>query len=194
MADDDAFQSRCGSCSCFFSLSDHTIYDAIKFPEIQGKRCCGSFNNADARGWLMITDDNNNEWGLFQPWCRIQLQLPTLPRRRPYDKTRVRAAAMSDYAQVVAVVYNSSFLAFCRIGDDVWTDIPQSSALPPSKWHIDDVIYHRGQFYALTMGGSVGILRMNAAMHRNSNRRGKRRWVSTNLSTSLFSSRLGLSK
>lgn len=26
---------------CFFSLSDSTIYDAIKFPEICGKRCCG---------------------------------------------------------------------------------------------------------------------------------------------------------
>eukprot|EP00268_Persea_americana_P047590 TRINITY_DN4972_c0_g2_i6.p3 TRINITY_DN4972_c0_g2~~TRINITY_DN4972_c0_g2_i6.p3 ORF type:complete len:122 (-),score=18.22 TRINITY_DN4972_c0_g2_i6:1009-1374(-) len=29
---------------CFFSLSDSTIYDAIKFPEICGKRCCGSFS------------------------------------------------------------------------------------------------------------------------------------------------------
>ena len=56
----------------FFNVSEDTIYDAINFPEIEGKRCCGSFNNADACGWLMVIDDENLETGLFHPWRKIQ--------------------------------------------------------------------------------------------------------------------------
>ncbi|KAJ8644181.1 hypothetical protein MRB53_005929 [Persea americana] len=59
---------------CLFSLSDKTMF-GIKFPEICGKRCCGSFTN----GWLMMIDDENLDIRLFHPWQRIQLQLPDFP-------------------------------------------------------------------------------------------------------------------
>ncbi|RWR89476.1 F-box protein SKIP23-like protein [Cinnamomum micranthum f. kanehirae] len=154
------------SADCFFSLSVDTILDAIKFPELHNKRCCGSFNNADARGWLMTIDNMSLEMGLFHPWRKIQLQLPhhsSLPRRYPHADddpdlavVKIRAAAMSDDAKVLVVIYDLNSLAFCRIGEKGWTQVS-----PTIVFH--DAIYHKGQFYAVTIEGSVGILRINTS-------------------------------
>ncbi|KAJ8631468.1 hypothetical protein MRB53_024791 [Persea americana] len=97
---------------------------------------------------------------LFHPWRRIQLQLPnpsTLPCR--YVSTghpnlavmKIRTAAMSDNAEVLVVIHESSRLAFCRIGDNIWTHINTRGAF-------DDVIYHKGQFYVVSIDGRVGVL------------------------------------
>ncbi|KAJ8626413.1 hypothetical protein MRB53_019720 [Persea americana] len=162
----------------FFSLSDQTMYDAIKFPEMRGKRCCGSFNNARAHGWLMTTDDKNRKMRLFHPWRRIQLQLPThsnLPRTYPrvcdgdpyLEVVKIRTAAMSDDSKVVVVIHDAATLAFCRRGvDKFWTQVNRIKAnrieVNPSLV-FDDVIYHNGQFYTVTTHGSVGVLRINTA-------------------------------
>ncbi|KAJ8626046.1 hypothetical protein MRB53_019353 [Persea americana] len=152
---------------CFFSVSDSTIHNAIKFPEIRGKRCCGSFYNANARGWLIAIDDDNFESLLFHPWRKIQLQLPdhsSLPRKLPlrpfFANMKIRTAAMSDDASVVVVVYDAYHSAFCRIGDEVWTLI--NPIANNSFQYICDVIYHRGQFYVVNIEGRVGVIRMNA--------------------------------
>ncbi|RWR89382.1 F-box protein SKIP23 [Cinnamomum micranthum f. kanehirae] len=161
----------------FFSLSDQTMYDAIKFPEMCGKRCCGSFNNARACGWLMTTDDKNRKMRLFHPWRRIQLQLPThsnLPRRRyPFDcddpyleVVKIRTAAMSDDSKVVVVIHDTATLAFCRRGvDKLWTRVIRTKVNEVNRRGVvfDDVIYHNGQFYTVTMYGCVGVLRINTA-------------------------------
>ena len=114
---------------CFLSISDNTIYDNIKFPKISGKRCCGSFNNPGARGWLMIINDENLEMQLFHPWRRIQLQLlhhSTLQRKRPFiDRSRhppvvelkIRKSAMSDDASMLAVIHDFWYLGFWIKGD-----------------------------------------------------------------------------
>eukprot|EP00268_Persea_americana_P047588 TRINITY_DN4972_c0_g2_i4.p1 TRINITY_DN4972_c0_g2~~TRINITY_DN4972_c0_g2_i4.p1 ORF type:complete len:159 (-),score=11.31 TRINITY_DN4972_c0_g2_i4:549-1025(-) len=108
----------------------------------------------------MTIDDENLEMRLFHPWRRIQLQLPnpsTLPCR--YVSTghpnlavmKIRTAAMSDNAEVLVVIHESSRLAFCRIGDNIWTHINTRGAF-------DDVIYHKGQFYVVSIDGRVGVL------------------------------------
>ncbi|RWR89605.1 hypothetical protein CKAN_01866900 [Cinnamomum micranthum f. kanehirae] len=134
--EEDNPNSKCAEneVRCFFSVYDNTIYN-MKLPEILGKRCCGSFNNADARGWLMIIDDENLEVRLFHPWRRIQLQLPhhsTLQRERPfYDHSRdpllvdlkIRKSAMSDDASMVAAIHDLWSLALWRKGNKVWTRV-----------------------------------------------------------------------
>lgn len=65
MLSDPNFKPGEKGSGCLFSLSENAIYDPIEFPEIRGKRFCGSFNNADACGWLM-TLDNNLNMQLFQ--------------------------------------------------------------------------------------------------------------------------------
>ncbi|RWR89604.1 F-box-like protein [Cinnamomum micranthum f. kanehirae] len=143
---------------CFLSISDNTIYDNIKFPEISGKRCCGSFHNAGARGWLMFINDDNLEMQLFHPWRRIQLQLPhhsTLQRERPFiDRSRnplvvelkIRKSAMSDDESLLVVIHDFWYLGFWRKG---------------TSERVCDVIYHKGKFYALSPMGSVGVVRFD---------------------------------
>ncbi|KAJ8633313.1 hypothetical protein MRB53_026649 [Persea americana] len=162
---------------CFISLSDNTIYQAIKFPEINGKLCCGSFNNADARarGWLMMIDEDNFQIQLFHPWRRIQLQLPNHRShfQRLYEfhfysfpysphpilvhKIHIMKAAMSDDTSVVVILLQSGDLAFCISTDGdykVWTRITSFNMYC-------DVTYHNGKFYAITFNGGVGVLRIN---------------------------------
>ncbi|RWR71879.1 F-box protein SKIP23-like protein [Cinnamomum micranthum f. kanehirae] len=147
----------------FFSLSKQKIH-TIHLPEIQGKRCRGSFQN----GWLMIIDEL--DIFLFHPWSKKRLELlhrstldfkyhscikhlgiPYMKMMRPH---RIRKAALSDDCKLmVVVVYESDMvqLAFYRIGDDAWTDI----VVPPGPM---DVIYHNGQFYCITMWGGVYLV------------------------------------
>lgn len=117
-----------------FRVFDNTIYDAIKLREMHYKHCCRSFNNADAHGWLMTTDiDSDKNLKLFHPWHRIEWQLldslilrnsDSLANYR-YHTTplNMRKASMSDDAAVVTIIYNSLDLAFCKIGEEVWTII-----------------------------------------------------------------------
>ncbi|KAJ8626675.1 hypothetical protein MRB53_019982 [Persea americana] len=146
---------------CFLSLSDNTI-DSINFPEIRGKCCCGSFNNAKAGGWLLIIDENL-EISLFHPWLRTQLQLPhqstlvplpDVPPREGPD-VKILKGSMSDDASVVAVIYDRWDLAFCRTGDKVWSRIRSESNF------YFDLIYHNGQFYAVGLDGRVGVCSIN---------------------------------
>ena len=44
-------------------------------------------------------------------------------------------------------------MVFCRIGDKVWTEIEDSTFM-------EDVIYHNGQFYTLSQGIGLYLLRI----------------------------------
>lgn len=70
---------------------------------------------------------------------------------------KIQKSAMSDDATVVAVVHDGSALAFCRIDDRVWTSVSVTAGYNGYS----DVIHHKGQFYAITTEGSIGILHIN---------------------------------
>ncbi|RWR84879.1 putative F-box protein [Cinnamomum micranthum f. kanehirae] len=134
----------------FYSLSKQQIH-TIPLPEIRGKRCCGSLQN----GWLMIVDDKL-DISLFHPWSKKKVDLP-------YHSTFKRdsfecgiyhiRSAISDDGNVLVFLYGFGHLAFWRIGNAAYTDI--RSGIDES---MDDVIYHKGQFYAVSQKGAVYLL------------------------------------
>eukprot|EP00268_Persea_americana_P066085 TRINITY_DN8927_c0_g1_i2.p1 TRINITY_DN8927_c0_g1~~TRINITY_DN8927_c0_g1_i2.p1 ORF type:complete len:426 (+),score=50.03 TRINITY_DN8927_c0_g1_i2:89-1279(+) len=141
----------------FFSLSKQKIH-TVHLLEIRGKRCCGSFRN----GWLMIVDENLDVF-LFHPWSKRRIDLPHDSTFRAnsligssWGEIRdlgILKAAVSDDGKVVVIAYGLGlwFLAFCRIGDDVYTHIDINPA-------VEDVIYHKGNFYLFTGKTSLYLL------------------------------------
>ena len=118
--------------------------------------CCGSFYNGHARGWLMTIDNENLDMQLFHPWRRMQLQLPhhsalqcpnpPLGYNDPCVHVKIRKAAMSDDAAVVAVIHDQLALAFWRKGAKIWTSILNSV----NADDVSIVIYHKGRLYVVT--------------------------------------------
>ncbi|KAJ8641439.1 hypothetical protein MRB53_018133 [Persea americana] len=123
---------------------------------MHGKRCCGSFQN----GWLMTVDDKLDIC-LFHPWSKRKFDLPHQSKfkNQPFEEEdsmewirdhHIIKAALSDDGKVVVVIYGVGRLAFCRIGDDAYTEI--ESGLDAMA---EDVIYHKGQFYALSVEAGI---------------------------------------
>ncbi|KAJ8626113.1 hypothetical protein MRB53_019420 [Persea americana] len=146
----------------FFSLSEQRIY-TIHLPEMSGnRRCCGAFNN----GWLMTVDEKL-EIGLFNPWSRIQVQLPhqsTFAEQHFADEgydmeslrdLHIRKASLSDDGNMVMIVYGVGDLGFCRIGDGAWTTVDREEFL------FKDVVFSKGHFYALSDQGSVCLCQID---------------------------------
>eukprot|EP00268_Persea_americana_P004041 TRINITY_DN11275_c0_g3_i1.p1 TRINITY_DN11275_c0_g3~~TRINITY_DN11275_c0_g3_i1.p1 ORF type:complete len:404 (-),score=38.64 TRINITY_DN11275_c0_g3_i1:554-1765(-) len=147
----------------FFSLSKQKIH-TFHLPEIRGKRCCGSFQN----GWLMLVDEKLDIC-LFHPWTKKKINLPhqstfkdqifdlecaTVEEMRDLN---IRKAALSDDGEVVVVIYGVGTTALCRIGDEAYTHIGMTS--------LDDVVYHKGCFYALSQVASVYVLHIEDEPH-----------------------------
>ncbi|KAJ8628737.1 hypothetical protein MRB53_022060 [Persea americana] len=143
----------------FFSLSKKKMH-TILLPEMRGKRCCGSFQN----GWLMTVDEKLNIC-LFHPWSKKKFDLPhqSTFKNQPFEvedysmeeirDRDIRKAALSDDGKVVVVIYGVGSLAFCRIGDEVYTEIESGIGADA-----EDVIYHKGQFYTLSVVYDIYIL------------------------------------
>lgn len=121
----------------FFSLSKQKIH-TIRLPDMRGKRCCGSFNN----GWLM-TLDKNLDFHLFHPWSKTQLPLPRQSTLNAVDHSlsRIWKAALSDDGNMLLVIHSHGHLGLFKIDDKVWTRIHSAG------W-MQDVVYHKGHFYA----------------------------------------------
>ncbi|KAJ8629765.1 hypothetical protein MRB53_023088 [Persea americana] len=148
----------------FYSLSKKKIH-AISLPEIRGKRCCGSFQN----GWL-VTVDEKLDISLFHPWSRKTVNLPNQstfaeenyrvglgPMEEIRDK-HIRKVALSDDGSVVVFIYGIGYLGYCRIGDDASTDIDVNSTM-------EDVIFHKGQFYSLTKRGAICLIHIEDELY-----------------------------
>ncbi|RWR84788.1 f-box protein skip23 [Cinnamomum micranthum f. kanehirae] len=133
----------------FFSLSKQRIH-TVHLPEMRGKRCCGSFQN----GWLMIEDDKLDIF-LFHPGSKKKINLPhsstleiQIYKNPLYSNEDIRdmeiiKADISDDGKVVVIVYGVGFVAYCRIGDEAYTHVDDTTGM---GW-MEDVRYHKGKFY-----------------------------------------------
>ncbi|XXG72548.1 hypothetical protein AAC387_Pa07g1617 [Persea americana] len=134
----------------FYSLPKQKFH-TIPLPEMIGKRCCGSLQN----GWLMIVDDKL-DISLFHPWSKKKVDLP---HRSTFKHDIFECgiyhirSALSDDGNVLVFLYGFGHLAFCRMGNAAYTVI--RSGIDES---MDDVIYHKGQFYAVSQVGTVYLL------------------------------------
>lgn len=138
----------------FLSLSKKKIH-TVHLPEMEGKRCWGSFKN----GWLLLL--GKKDICLFHPWSRAQTELPNLFTFHEgrwsllYNASifNIRKAALSDDGKVVVVLCGFGKLGFCRIGDKTWTLIDKFDGDEESL--ICDAVHHKGQFYALNKAGGL---------------------------------------
>ena len=67
-------------------------------------------------------------------------------------------ASLSDDDNMVVVAYGLGTMGFCRIGDDAYTHIHCNAPM-------DDVIYHKGKFYALSHAAGVWLLHTEDGLH-----------------------------
>ncbi|CAL2266818.1 unnamed protein product [Prunus armeniaca] len=120
------------------------------------KRFCGS-----AHGWLACVDENLVVI-LLNPFTRRTISLPPVPKstwrstvayRCDYYINKVELSAdpsflPNDYEVLVIYDGYGKQIAHFKSGDDAWTSIDQVIGF-------DDVIYNKGQFLGVSLGGSV---------------------------------------
>ncbi|CAL8164021.1 unnamed protein product [Prunus armeniaca] len=120
------------------------------------KRFCGS-----SHGWLACVDENLVVT-LLNPFTGCTISLPPVPKstwrstvayRCDYYINKVELSADPSFLPneyEVLVIYDGygKQIAHFKSGDDAWTSIDQLIGF-------DDVIYNKGQFLGVSLGGSV---------------------------------------
>ncbi|CAL5361572.1 unnamed protein product [Camellia sinensis] len=140
----------------FFSLSKGMIHK-VPLPEARGKRCF------ETLGWL-VTITKDGEMGLLHPFSRLQIGLPHQTtfkyfHQHPMDlvdfvfKAVLSASPSLTPNYVLMVIHGAAkHLGFWRPGgDNSWTVIETRDS------PYEDVIYYKGQFYALNNQGSIFV-------------------------------------
>ncbi|ONK66411.1 uncharacterized protein A4U43_C06F7600 [Asparagus officinalis] len=156
----------------FFSLSTGRNHGEFFVPEIRNKWPAGS-----SHGWLCIVNTHGRDIQLLNPLTRVQIPLPSLdafehPKGGFADGDHddfgfVEKAVISsdpskkrgnlddddgdDRILVMAIISLSHVLSFCMIGDDKWTNVEDSPL------HLTDVVYYKGQIYAVNYEGIVVV-------------------------------------
>lgn len=120
-------------------------------------------------GWLVrYSITNNYDVELINPITRANIPLPPatefdnfqslldgLPEVTfPVEYFFIKVVISSDpnHDSIVMVIHgNYGELGFCRVGDKTWTTFPSTKDYP----HYHDVVYHKGQFYAVNQDGVV---------------------------------------
>ncbi|KAL2557452.1 ABC transporter family protein [Forsythia ovata] len=140
-----------------------------------GRRCLGAHY-----GWL-FTVGFDLQINLLHPFSRQQICLPpflTFPAQRyEYDETYMPQEDIESFVKKIAISSNPQsknnlhdynhecvilaiygefgVLAFARLGDTLWTNIQVPSCC------YDDVLYHKGRFYAVDCHGVVVVCDIN---------------------------------
>ncbi|XP_042509294.1 putative F-box protein At4g17565 [Macadamia integrifolia] len=139
----------------FFSLSHGKVL-RLELTEAYGARCFGS-----NWGWLIMVGTMGHNF-LLNPFTRVVIELPpqsTLPIQYDYgafpsllrhapsyshiNKAMLLSAPNNnkdDDCVVIAIDCNSH-LAFCRIGDEVWTAL---------GIHFEDIIFYNGKLFGIS--------------------------------------------
>lgn len=114
-------------------------------------------------GWLVTMDPSICWTCLFNPITGAHIKLPpaawlvgfrnekTIPFKKFVYKA-VLSSVPNSGCIVMAIYGREQKISFCRIGDEKWTRIPVTEYF--CKYQ--DVIYHKGQFYAVTDAGEDG--------------------------------------
>ncbi|EEF52795.1 conserved hypothetical protein [Ricinus communis] len=162
----------------FYNLADGKTYH-LELPETIEKRCCGS-----SHGWLVMVEDTPSIF-LLNPLTKARIELPSLstfpyfPTEVVYENSRnineyfntkaklriretyIRKAIVSEdpstgnfaVMAIYKTINSTENIAFCKSGDATWFTIQETS----QKIHYQDVMFHRGKFYAVDDKGRVSI-------------------------------------
>ncbi|KAK6249661.1 hypothetical protein SCA6_003666 [Theobroma cacao] len=149
---------RCSSMS-FQSVSSNKIYHR-KLPGVGGsKTICGS-----SAGFLVMVDQTCDQITMIDPLTKAQFQLPSVSTSlRPKDSIDtqnyfVHKAVLSSppdcnpYDYVLMVIYGEKReLAYYEAKSRTWTKLQEAGR------YYDDVIFHKGEFYAVDEYGKLVV-------------------------------------
>lgn len=164
----------------FYSLSDNKVH-FFTLPEVSitRRRCGSSF------GWLVMLDETPAMF-LINPLTKAKLHLPPLSSfpnvmnftfynigkeytlktgegdvyycnlkemRDSFIKKVIFSASPSNKSDYIAlaILNQTGDLAFCKKGDQSWKFMPDAQS------YCEDVIYHKGLFYAVNKFGSIVV-------------------------------------
>ncbi|XP_058184013.1 putative F-box protein At5g55150 [Rhododendron vialii] len=142
-------------------LDDHDL-PVLSVP--QESLCRGSH-----RGWLVIVEKNMTMY-IYNPISGVRISLPpvtTLPKLKRrntrmskwYVKKAILSAIPLSSSSVncfVLVFYGFYEMAYCKVGDVVWTAIEG-----PKRWRYIDAIFYKEVFYIMDYYGGICILDVN---------------------------------
>ncbi|KAF5178086.1 F-box protein [Thalictrum thalictroides] len=157
-----------GAIRTFYCHSTKRVFNYY-LPQAKGTRCWGT-----PYGWLVTLglDLNIN---LLHPLSRLQISLPSLltfqhqfrgPRVRPQKLCRVFVTKFAfafdpsspesgQFPLVMAIYGEIRFLAIASPGDEAWTSVKCSRS------NCKDIIFFKGQFYAISCTGMLMICEVN---------------------------------
>ncbi|PIA27254.1 hypothetical protein AQUCO_08200046v1 [Aquilegia coerulea] len=169
----------CETHCSFFNLADNKTY-RLELPEVlgDGMICWGS-----PHGWLVIMKQEGPLLSLLNPLTREEIQLPSLfffPETSlredlagvviPWDsigylgKSKIVKALLfgnpceSDYVVIVIMTGGPCSLAFFQVGAVAWTLF-----MDTYKMCFLDVVFFKGQFYAVDYAAHVYICHLGAS-------------------------------
>ncbi|XP_004300763.1 PREDICTED: putative F-box protein At5g55150 [Fragaria vesca subsp. vesca] len=138
------------------SLTKDKVSEVL-MPEAKGERYYSS-----NLGWIMTVSAEDMKVGLFNPFkINSQIELPDIKGwPRHFLKKFVLSSSpswTSDY--IVMVLGQCSTLKFCRPGDKQWTSIAidKIGGLYDKSTSLDDIIYYKGQFFAVGRYGTIFV-------------------------------------
>ncbi|KAF7141628.1 hypothetical protein RHSIM_Rhsim06G0222700 [Rhododendron simsii] len=117
------------------------------FVDSNGKRfVCGA---TSSRGWLLLEDLTTSEFishfFLFNPFTGIKLELPrAIFQQMHMSKSAMSASPRNPHCVIVLQSRIDFQFTYCHVGDALWRPI-----FVTGLRHYDDIIYHRGRFYAV---------------------------------------------
>ncbi|PSS15736.1 F-box protein [Actinidia chinensis var. chinensis] len=144
----------------FFGLYRDKVYD-LELPEARGRRCWGS-----PHGWL-VTTGSDLKIQLLNPLTRACINLPPqlmfnirFNIHREWYQFIHKAIIIKESNEeflVMAIYGPYKDLAFSRPGYSSWVNVEDSS-----NYRFIDVVFFKGQIFALCDGGSLVVVDINA--------------------------------
>lgn len=160
--DVDGTQTR-----CFFNLTEKKLYKIENvFDPLLDAWCVGS-----CHGWVVLLDEKANPH-LFNPFSNARIHLPSFPTelkpnvseayfvqylRKHFIAKAVLLFDNTNNFTVVVIHGTPSKLAFCKPGDNTWTDLGGTAGRRGDYSDYSDIICYDNQLYALTDSGSVQV-------------------------------------
>ncbi|EHA8587371.1 F-box/kelch-repeat protein [Cocos nucifera] len=134
----------------FINVSDGIVHHR-SVPEMQGKRCFGSFY-----GWLLMWDESSKECFLLSLTSLSKIPLP--PLLEPVEFFSASIVLSSPALPNCMVVFSSKkqpYLFFCHVGDKEWTRLMVEFN---NDFFLYSMVNCQGKLYALTFEQKIVLI------------------------------------
>ncbi|XP_010917353.1 F-box/kelch-repeat protein At1g57790 [Elaeis guineensis] len=134
----------------FINVSDGIVQHR-SIPEMQGKRCLGSFY-----GWLLMWDEPSKECFLLSLTSLSKILLPPLLELAEFlDISIVSSSPALPNCMIVFLRKKQPFLFFCHVGDKEWTRLTVNFS---HDFFVYSIVNCQGKLYALTFEENIMLI------------------------------------